>query len=191
MASRSDAIAEVAAGLRDAVRGGLGVTEPWAAWPAGAHRRCGRSRLAADAATLGLPHALEGFARRLADPLADVLAATLALNHRLGGRNLSEVLDDLATAIHAEAHTLREVQARQDQQRPRPGWSPPPPWSSWWPSARPTPPTWPPSTPPPARPPGAGVGLIVAGYGAMVRLACPPAGTRLLPANPTPGGGRP
>jgi Flp pilus assembly protein TadB len=35
------------------------------------------------------------------------------------------------------------------------------------------------------------LGLIVVGYGAMVRLARPPAGTRLLPANPAAGGGRP
>ena len=38
---------------------------------------------------------------------------------------------------------------------------------------------------------GRALDRIVAGYGAMVRLARPPAGTRLLPANPAAGGGRP
>jgi hypothetical protein len=40
LASRSEAIAEVAAGLRDAIRGGLGVTDALAAWPAGDRWRC-------------------------------------------------------------------------------------------------------------------------------------------------------
>ena len=135
---------------------------------------------------------MEGFARRLADPLADVLAATLALNHRLGGRNLSEVLDDLAGAIHAEAHTLREVRARQAQQR----------LSARLVAAAPlvillairqTNPAYlaPFDTPTGQAILALALGLIVAGYGAMVRLARPPAGTRLLPTHPTPGGSRP
>ena len=93
LASRTDAIAEVAAGLRDAVRGGLGVTDALgglARWGPVALRPA-LGQLAADAAALGLPDALEGFARRLADPLADVLAATLALNHRLVLCSLSAV----------------------------------------------------------------------------------------------------
>jgi tight adherence protein B len=148
--------------------------------------------LRADAATIGLPHALEGFARRLADPLADVLAATLALNHRLGGRNLSAVLDDLAAAIHAEAHTLREVRARQAQQR----------LSARLVAAAPlvilvairqTNPAYlaPFDTAGGQAVLAVALGLIVIGYGAMVCLARPPAGTRLLPTHPAPGGGRP
>jgi tight adherence protein B len=193
-ASRTEAIAEVAAGLRDAVRGGLGVTDALgglARWGPVALRPA-LGQLAADAATLGLPAALDGFARRLADPLADVLAATLALNHRLGGRNLSQVLDDLAAAIHAEAHTLREVRARQAQQR----------LSARLVAAAPlvilvairqTNPAYlaPFDTPAGQAVLAVALGLIVAGYGAMVRLARPPAGTRLLPANPAAGGGRP
>jgi Flp pilus assembly protein TadB len=193
-ASRTEAIAEVAAGLRDAVRGGLGVTDALgglARWGPPVLRPA-LGLLAADAAAHGLPRALEGFARRLADPLADVLAATLALNHRLGGRNLSEVMDDLAAAIHAEAHTLREVRARQAQQR----------LSARLVAAAPlvilvairqTNPAYlaPFDTPTGQAILALALGLIVAGYGAMVRLARPPAGTRLLPANPAAGGGRP
>jgi tight adherence protein B len=193
-ASRTEAIAEVAAGLRDAVRGGLGVTDALgglARWGPPALRPA-LGQLATDAATIGLPNALDGFAQRLADPLADVLAATLALNHRLGGRNLSAVLDDLAAAIHAEAHTLREVHARQAQQR----------LSARLVAAAPlvillairqTNPAYlaPFDTPTGQAVLAVALGLILAGYGAMVRLARPPAGTRLLPANPAAGDGRP
>jgi Flp pilus assembly protein TadB len=118
-AARTEAVAEVAAGLRDGVRGGLGVTDALgglARWGPPA-LRAELTEVTAQAAILGLPHALEGFARRVGDPLADLLAATLALNQRLGGRNLAQVLDELATAIRADAHTLREVRARQAQQR--------------------------------------------------------------------------
>jgi tight adherence protein B len=185
LASRSEAIAEVGLGVTDAL-GGLACWGPVALRPA-------LGQLAADAATLGLPQALDGFARRLADPLADVLAATLALNHRLGGRNLSQVLDDLAAAIHAEAHTLREVRARQAQQR----------LSARLVGAAPlvillairqTNPAYlaPFDTPTGQAVLAAALLLIVVGYGAMVRLARPPAGTRLLPTtHPPAGGGRP
>ena len=118
-AERSEAIAAVAAALRDAVRGGLGISEAisgQARWgPAALRSELGQ--LAAQTTMLGLPEALATFARRLGDPLADLLAATLALNARLGGRNLAEVLDALAAAVRAEAHTLREIRARQAQQR--------------------------------------------------------------------------
>jgi Flp pilus assembly protein TadB len=139
---------------------------------------------------VGLPQALDSFARRLADPLADLLAATLALNHRLGGRNLSEVLDDLAAAVRAEAQTLREIRARQAQQR----------LSARLVAAAPllillairqTNPAYlaPFDTPLGQGVLGLALLLITTGYLAMVRLARPPAGTRLLPANPSPSGG--
>jgi Flp pilus assembly protein TadB len=190
-AARSEAVAEVAAGLRDAVRGGLGVTDALgglAHWGPPALRP-ELTEVAAQAAMLGLPHALEGFTRRLGDPLADLLAATLALNQRLGGRNLSQVLDELAAAIRAEAHTLREVRARQAQQR----------LSARLVAAAPifillairqTNPTYltPFSSPLGQLVLALALALIATGYAAMVRLARPPAGTRLLPATPTTGG---
>jgi tight adherence protein B len=193
-AGRTEAVAEVAAGLRDAVRGGLGVTDALgglARWGPPVLRPA-LGELAAHAAVAGLPVALDGFARRLGDPLADLLAATLALNHRLGGRSLSVVLDDLAAAIHAEAHTLREVRARQAQQR----------LSARLVAAAPlaillaiqqTNPAYlaPFDTPTGQLVLALALLLICAGYGAMVRLAQPPAATRLLPTSPTTGGGRP
>lgn len=192
-AGRSEAVAEVAAGLRDAVRGGLGVTDAlggMARWGPPT-LRSELAELATQAAVVGLPQALDGFARRLEDPLADLLAATLALNHRLGGRNLSQVLDDLAAAIRAEAQTLREIRARQAQQR----------LSARLVAAAPlvilvairqTNPAYltPFDTPLGQGVLGLALLLIIVGYVAMVRLARPPAGTRLLPVSPPAGGGR-
>jgi len=193
-AARSESVAEVAASLRDAVRGGLGVTEALgglARWgpPALRHEL---GELAAEATVLGLPEALGNFARRLGDPLADLLAATLALNHRLGGRNLAEVLDDLAAAIRAEAQTLREMRARQAQQRLSARLVAAAPFAILLLLRQ--------ANPDYLTPFGSVIGqgvlalavlLVVAGYAAMIALARPPAGTRLLPpgsAGPTWGG---
>jgi Flp pilus assembly protein TadB len=193
-AARSEAVAELAASLRDAVRGGLGVTEALgglAAWGPPA-LRSELGELAAEASVLGLPDALGNFARRLGDPLVDLLATTLALNHRLGGRNLAEVLDDLASAIRAEAQTLREMRARQAQQRLSARLVAAAPFAVLV-LIRQTNPDY-------LAPFGSALGqgvlamavlLVVAGYAAMVALARPPAGTRLLPpgaAAATPGG---
>jgi tight adherence protein B len=183
-AARSEAVAELAASLRDAVRGGLGVTEALgglAAWgpPALRHQL---SELAAEATVLGLPDALGNFARRLGDPLADLLATTLALNHRLGGRNLAEVLDDLAAAIRAEAQTLREMRARQAQQRLSARLVAAAPFAILLLLRQ--------ANPDYLTPFRSVIGqgvlalavlLVVAGYAAMIALARPPAGTRLLP----------
>ncbi len=184
-AARSEAVAEVAASLRDAVRGGLGVTEALgglAAWgPPVLRDELGE--LAAEAAVLGLPDALGNFARRLGDPLADLLATTVALNHRLGGRNLADVLDDLAAAIRAEAQTLREMRARQAQQRLSARLIAAAPFVILL-VIRQTNPDY-------LAPFGSVIGqgvlalavlLVVAGYAAMTALARPPAGTRLLPS---------
>jgi Flp pilus assembly protein TadB len=193
-AARSEAVAELAASLRGAVRGGLGVTEALgglAQWgPPVLRRELGE--LAAEASVLGLPEALGNFARRLGDPLADLLATTLALNHRLGGRNLAEVLDDLAAAIRAEAQTLREMRARQAQQRLSAKLVAAAPFAILL-LIRQTNPDY---LAPFRSVIGQGVLalavlLVVAGYAAMVALARPPAGTRLLPAGSagtTPGG---
>jgi Flp pilus assembly protein TadB len=189
-AARTEAVAEVAAGLRDRVRGGLGVTDAL-----GGLARFGPPALrdelaevAAQAAVLGLPHALEGFARRLRDPLADLLAATLALNQRLGGRNLAEVLDELAAAIRAEAHALREIRARQAQQRLSARLVAGAPIGILL-AIRQTNPTY-------LAPFNTRLGqgmlalallLVATGYAAMVQLARPPTGTRLLPTTTSRG----
>ena len=191
-AGRSEAVAEVAAGLRDAVRGGLGVTDALgglARWGPPA-LRSELAELSAQAAVAGLPQALEGFARRLADPLADLLAATLALNHRLGGRNLSGVLDD-----PGRRHPRRSPNPARDPGPPAPAAA-----VSRLVAAAPllilvairqTNPAYlaPFDTPLGQGVLGLALLLITIGYLAMVRLARPPAGTRLLPVSPSAAGG--
>ena len=115
----TDALAEVAAGLRDAVRGGLGLSDGLvglAAWGPPILRD-DISTLAADAGRSGLEEAAVRFAQRLDDPGADLLAATLAFNDRVGGRQVAEVLDAMAEELAAEARTVRELRARQARQR--------------------------------------------------------------------------
>jgi Flp pilus assembly protein TadB len=183
-AERSEALAAVAAGLRDAVRGGLGISEAisgQARWGP-PELRAHLGQLAAETTMLGLPEALAGFARRLGDPLADLLAATLALNARLGGRNLADVLDALTTAVRAEAHTLREIRARQAQQRLTARIVAAAPLVIVVAIRR----TNPAYLAPFSTPTGQAVLvlaalLVVAGYTMMVALSRPAAGTRLVP----------
>ena len=50
---------------------------------------------------------------RLADPVFDVVASALTLNDRLGGRQVSQVLDRLAEATRAQLRIQHEVRAHQ------------------------------------------------------------------------------
>ena len=50
----------------------------------------------------GFETALVRLRERLADPVADVVVASLLLNDSLGGRNVSQVLDRLAQATRAQ-----------------------------------------------------------------------------------------
>jgi tight adherence protein B len=115
----TDALAEAAAGLRDAVRGGLGLSDGLAGLAVWGppNLRDDIAMLAADASRNSLGAAATGFAARLDDPGADLLAATLAFNDRVGGRQIAEVLNAMAEELAAEARTVRELQARQARQR--------------------------------------------------------------------------
>jgi Flp pilus assembly protein TadB len=66
---------------------------------------------------MGLGVAATRFAERLGDPGADLLAATLAFNDRVGGRQVADVLDAMADELAAEARTVRELRAGQARQR--------------------------------------------------------------------------
>lgn len=115
----TDALAEAAAGLRDAVRGGLGLSDGLAGlavWGPPVLRE-DISILATDAGRSGFGEAAARFAQRLGDPGADLLAATLAFNDRVGGRQVAEVLNAMAEELAAEARTVRELRARQASQR--------------------------------------------------------------------------
>lgn len=115
----TDALAETAAGLRDAVRGGLGLSEGLAGLASWGPPllRAEMAALARDARRAGLEGAAGRFAQRLDDPGADLLAATLAFNARVGGSKVAEVLDAMSEELAAEARTVRELRARQSRQR--------------------------------------------------------------------------
>jgi tight adherence protein B len=101
--------------LRDAIRTGLSVQEALAGLA-----RTGPEALQVEFATLtreahllGFDGALAAMRDRLADPLFDVVAAALAVNDRLGGRQVSQVLDRLAEATRAQLRIQHEVRAQQ------------------------------------------------------------------------------
>jgi tight adherence protein B len=114
-AALQGALAEGIAQLRDAIRTGLAVQEALAALA-----RTGPEVLRPDLAPLTREMRLLGFApavhnlrERLADPLFDIVAATLLLNDRLGGRNVGQVLDRLAQATRAQVRVQEELRAYQ------------------------------------------------------------------------------
>jgi Flp pilus assembly protein TadB len=52
---------------------------------------------------------------RLADPVFDVVAAALVLNDRVGGRNVTQVLDRLTQATRAQQLVHQEMRAQQSR----------------------------------------------------------------------------
>lgn len=115
----TQALADAAGGLRDAVRGGLGVNDGLASLAVYGPPllREELATLAAESGRLGVATAASRFAARLEDPGADLLAATLTFNDRVGGKQVTSVLDAMAEELAAEARTLRELRARQARQR--------------------------------------------------------------------------
>lgn len=111
------ALVEAIAQLRDAIRTGLSVQDALVGLA-----RTGPEALRPEFATLvresrlmGSEAALTAMRDRLADPLFDVVATTLILNDRLGGRNVSQVLDRLAHATREQLRIQDELRAHQAQ----------------------------------------------------------------------------
>src|SRR5258708_5190555 len=110
-----DALVEAIAQLRDMIRTGTSVPE---ALTALAHH--GPEALRPEFAILTREMRLVGFEpsllamrERLADPVFDTVAAAVLLNDRLGGRNVSQVLDSLAQATRAQLRVQGELHAYQ------------------------------------------------------------------------------
>ena len=101
--------------LRDAIRTGLSVQEALAglARTGPEALRTEFAALTSEARLLGFDGALAAMRDRLADPLFDVVAVALAVNDRLGGRQVSQVLDRLAEATRAHLRIQHEVRAQQ------------------------------------------------------------------------------
>ncbi|MFN8473863.1 MAG: type II secretion system F family protein [Anaerolineae bacterium] len=111
------ALVEAIAQLRDAIRSGLSVQEALVGLA-----RVGPEALRPEFVTLVRDMQLDGgeaglvaMRDRLADPLFDIVAATLILNDRLGGRNVSQVLDELAETTRAQLRVQDELRAHQAQ----------------------------------------------------------------------------
>jgi tight adherence protein B len=116
-AAVQEALVEAIEQLRDAIRSGLSVQDAIAGLA-----RTGPSALQAEFATLvrearllGFEGALLALRDRLADPVFDVVAAALMVNDRLGGRQVSQMLDRLAEATRAQLRIQHEVRAQQSR----------------------------------------------------------------------------
>ena len=114
-AAMQDALVEAIEQVRDAIRTGLCVQEALTGLA-----RTGPevlqvefASLTREARLLGFDRALVAMRDRLADPVFDVVACALAINDRLGGRLVSQVLDRLAEATRAQLRIEQEVRAHQ------------------------------------------------------------------------------
>lgn len=114
-AAVQSSLVEAIAQLRDGIRTGLSVQEALVALARSGPEalRPEFTRLVREIRLSGLERALSAMRERLADPVFDVVAATLVLNDRLGGRNVSQVLDRLAQATRAEQRVQQELRAYQ------------------------------------------------------------------------------
>lgn len=117
--ARSEAIAQVAARIRDSLRAGIGIQDALihASRKAPAVVAADMHRLVADARVSGLSGAAQGLAQRISDPAGDLFASALGLADRLGPKHTSELLDSLAESTTARVAVLREARARQAQNR--------------------------------------------------------------------------
>lgn len=111
------ALVDAIAHLRDGIRTGLSVQEALigVARSGPEALRSEFTSLARETRLVGFEPALIATRDRLADPVFDVVAATLLLNDRLGGRNVSQVLDRLADATRAQQRIQEELRAYQSR----------------------------------------------------------------------------
>jgi tight adherence protein B len=110
-----DALVEAIEQLRDAIRTGLSVQEALVGLArTGPEALRGEfAALSREARLIGFDAALAAMRDRLADPVFDVVACALAVNDRLGGRQVSQVLDRLADATRAQLRIQHELRAQQ------------------------------------------------------------------------------
>lgn len=109
------AMVEAIGQLRDAIRTGLSVPEALVGLARGgpAVLRPELTTLVRETRLMGFEWAVRAMQERLADPVFDVVATSLLLNDRLGGRNVSQVLDRLAHATRAQLRIHDELRALQ------------------------------------------------------------------------------
>ncbi|HWO73764.1 MAG TPA: type II secretion system F family protein [Dehalococcoidia bacterium] len=109
------ALADAVDALRAGVRTGMSVEEGLAGL---AHNgpeilRPVLSELSRDMRLAGFEDAVGRARERMADPVFDTVASALVMSHRVGGRNLSAVLDGLGRAVRQSVQVQGEVRAQQ------------------------------------------------------------------------------
>ncbi|MBV9174869.1 MAG: type II secretion system F family protein [Chloroflexi bacterium] len=109
------ALAEAIAQLRDSIRSGLSVQEALLGLARNGPQplRAEFGALVREARLIGFEPALRTMRDRLADPVFDIVAGALVMNDRVGGRNVTQVLDRLAQATWAQQHVHQEQRALQ------------------------------------------------------------------------------
>ena len=109
------ALVDATAQLRDAIRAGLAVEEALASLALHGPEilRPEFAALVRESRLVGFEPALTALRERLALPLFDTVAISLAVNDRVGGRQVSHVLDRLAHATREQLRTARELRAQQ------------------------------------------------------------------------------
>ena len=109
------ALADAVDALRSAVRAGMSVEEGLASLARSGPEplRPALSELVRDFRLSGLEEAVRRTQERLADPVFDTVAAALVMSHRVGGRNLTTVLEGLGRSVRQAVQVQREVRAEQ------------------------------------------------------------------------------
>ncbi|MCL4239747.1 MAG: type II secretion system F family protein [Dehalococcoidia bacterium] len=109
------AVAEAVDSLRSAVRAGMSVEEALASLARNGPEvlRPPLTDLARDLRVSGFEEAIRRSRERIADPVFDMVAAALLMSHRVGGRNLSTVLEALSRSVRQTIQVEQELRAHQ------------------------------------------------------------------------------
>lgn len=109
------ALADAVDALCSAVRAGMSVEEGLASLARSGPEplRPALGELVRDLRLSGLEEAVRRTQERLADPVFDTVAAALVMSHRVGGRNLTAVLEGLGRSVRQAVQVQREVRAEQ------------------------------------------------------------------------------
>ncbi|MCZ2110121.1 MAG: type II secretion system F family protein [Dehalococcoidia bacterium] len=109
------ALADAVDALRSAVRSGMSVEEALTSLARNGPEvlRPALAELVRDLRVGGFEEAMRRTRDRLADPVFDMVAAALLMSHRVGGRNLSTVLEALSRSVRQTLQVKQELRAHQ------------------------------------------------------------------------------
>lgn len=114
-ATTQAALADAVDMLRSGVRAGMSVEEALGSLARNGPDvlRTPLAELARDLRVSGFEAAVRRTRHRLADPVFDMVAAALLMSHRVGGRNLSTVLEALSRSVRQSIQVEQELRAHQ------------------------------------------------------------------------------